>query len=82
MVPPELEKVVADCDAALAIDRNYIKALNRRATALEGLEQFEEALRGWFWTLVSPTRTDFIHFRLHCCDNSGQVPERPIGAIG
>ncbi|TBU23389.1 ADP/ATP carrier receptor [Dichomitus squalens] len=43
--PPQHEKVVEDCDAALALDRKYIKALNRRATALESLERFEEALR-------------------------------------
>lgn len=35
-----------DCDAALALDRKYLKALNRRATALEVLERYEEALRG------------------------------------
>ncbi|KAI0739404.1 ADP/ATP carrier receptor [Daedaleopsis nitida] len=43
--PPQLEKVVEDCDAALALDRKYLKALNRRATALEALERYEEALR-------------------------------------
>jgi import receptor subunit TOM70 len=40
--------VVEDCDAALKLDAKYIKALNRRATALEALEQYEEALRGLF----------------------------------
>ena len=44
--PPQHEKVVEDCDAALALDRKYIKALNRRATAREALERYEEALRG------------------------------------
>ncbi|KAI0755697.1 ADP/ATP carrier receptor [Fomes fomentarius] len=43
--PPQHEKVVEDCDAALALDRKYLKALNRRATALEALERYEEALR-------------------------------------
>ncbi|TFY55102.1 hypothetical protein EVG20_g9442, partial [Dentipellis fragilis] len=33
------ELVVADCDAALKLDAHYIKALNRRATALEALER-------------------------------------------
>ena len=44
--PPQHEKVVEDCDAALAFDKKYVKALNRRATALEALERLEEALRG------------------------------------
>ena len=44
--PPQHEKVVEDCDAALALDKKYLKALNRRATALEALERYEEALRG------------------------------------
>ncbi|KAI0804664.1 ADP/ATP carrier receptor [Irpex lacteus] len=45
MQEPQYEKVVADCDAALALDKKYIKALNRRATALEALERFEESSR-------------------------------------
>ena len=35
-----------DCDQALALDKNYLKALNRRATALEALDRLEDALRG------------------------------------
>lgn len=46
MSPPQYERVVEDCDAALKMDMNYVKALNRRAAALEGLERYEEALRG------------------------------------
>ena len=46
MVPPQYEQVVEDCDAALALDRRYEKALGRRASALETLGRFEEALRG------------------------------------
>lgn len=46
MSPPKHELVVADCDEALKLDTNYVKALNRRATALEGLHRYEEALRG------------------------------------
>lgn len=46
MVPPQHDLVVRDCDEALKLDINYIKALNRRAIALEGLERYEEALRG------------------------------------
>lgn len=43
--PPEYEKVIADCDEAIRHDQNYVKALNRRASALEALQRFEEALR-------------------------------------
>jgi len=53
MSPPKFDLVVEDCNAALALDPKYIKALNRRATALEGLQRWEEALRGtsvWFNT--------------------------------
>jgi import receptor subunit TOM70 len=46
MEPPQHEKAVADCDEALKRDSHYVKALNRRATALEALERYEEALRG------------------------------------
>jgi hypothetical protein len=46
MTPPKNDLVVEDCDAALGFDPNYIKALNRRAGALEALERFEESLRG------------------------------------
>ena len=46
--PPQNEKVVEDCDAALALDKKYLKALNRRATALEALGRYEEAVRGVF----------------------------------
>ncbi|KAL6303601.1 ADP/ATP carrier receptor [Sparassis latifolia] len=45
--PPQHEKVIEDCDEALKLDSNYVKALNRRATALEALEQFEGALRDY-----------------------------------
>jgi mitochondrial import receptor subunit TOM70 len=48
MTPPKHELVVEDCDAALKLDSNYVKALNRRAIALEGLQRYEEALRGAF----------------------------------
>ena len=46
MAPPQYERVVADCDDALREDPNYVKALNRRATALKSLNRYEEALRG------------------------------------
>ena len=44
--PPKLELVVQDCDEALKLNPDYVKALNRRATALEQLGQYEGALRG------------------------------------
>ena len=44
--PPQFERVVEDCDHALQHDPNYVKALNRRANALEALSRYEEALRG------------------------------------
>ncbi|GMF71009.1 unnamed protein product [Aspergillus oryzae] len=40
----EWEKVVEDTTAALAMDSEYVKALNRRAIAYEHLEKFSEAL--------------------------------------
>ena len=46
MSPPQYERVVADCDDALRQDPNYVKALNRRAGALESLHRYEESLRG------------------------------------
>ncbi|KIJ19674.1 hypothetical protein PAXINDRAFT_69403 [Paxillus involutus ATCC 200175] len=45
MSPPQFERVVADCDDALRQDANYVKALNRRANALESLARYEESLR-------------------------------------
>lgn len=43
-VMSEWQKVVEDTTAALAMDNEYVKALNRRAIAYEHLEQFSEAL--------------------------------------
>ncbi|KAJ7119668.1 mitochondrial outer membrane translocase receptor TOM70 [Mycena epipterygia] len=45
MIPPKLDLVVLDCDEALKLDTLYVKALNRRAMALEGLHRYTEALR-------------------------------------
>lgn len=45
LTPPKYDLVVQDCDEALKLDSRYLKAMNRRATALEALERYEEALR-------------------------------------
>jgi len=52
MEPPQHEKVVADCDEALKLDSRYVKALNRRATALEALERYGDALRDYTATTI------------------------------
>ncbi|KDQ12562.1 hypothetical protein BOTBODRAFT_112628 [Botryobasidium botryosum FD-172 SS1] len=44
-IPPQFDMVVKDCDEALKLDPSYVKALNRRGTALESLGRFEEAVR-------------------------------------
>ncbi|TRM66757.1 mitochondrial outer membrane translocase receptor TOM70 [Schizophyllum amplum] len=43
--PPKYDEVIADCDEALRLDTKYVKALNRRAMALEAVERYQEALR-------------------------------------
>ena len=53
--PPQFDRVVADCDEALKLDAKYLKALNRRATALESLKQYEESLRGVPYRLETPS---------------------------
>ena len=40
----EWEKVIEDTSAALALDPEYVKALNRRANAYEQMEKYSEAL--------------------------------------
>ncbi|KFX88135.1 hypothetical protein O988_09147, partial [Pseudogymnoascus sp. VKM F-3808] len=40
----EWEKVIEDTTAALKLDNEYVKALNRRANAYEQLERYSEAL--------------------------------------
>jgi len=43
----EWEHVVDDSTTALSLDRNYVKAINRRAKAYEELKQYKEALFGY-----------------------------------
>ncbi|KAF8476382.1 mitochondrial outer membrane translocase receptor TOM70 [Russula ochroleuca] len=52
MEPPQHENAAADCDEALKLDSRYVKALNRRATALEALERYEESLRDYTATTI------------------------------
>ena len=47
------DRVLADCDMALKLDPVYTKALNRRAEALEAMDQFEDALRGPHFVSIS-----------------------------
>ena len=80
MEPPQHERVVEDCDEALKLDSRYVKALNRRATALEALERYEEALRGACWSQdphmhTHPRVTMFCLLRLHRYYYSGEIPE-------
>jgi hypothetical protein len=94
MEPPQHEKVLEDCDEALKLDSRYVKALNRRATALEALERYEDALRG---TSVGhktppfpPKKTQknpkcrimiFCYLRLHRYHDSRKIPERCRGTL-
>lgn len=87
MEPPQHEKVVEDCDEALKLDSRYVKALNRRATALEALERYEEALRGaCCWSQDPHTHTLwkrndritiilFFLLRLHRYYDSWEIPK-------
>ncbi|KAL7416760.1 hypothetical protein BDY24DRAFT_378180 [Mrakia frigida] len=47
LAPPQHEKVIEDCDSALRLDTTYLKALRRRAAALEALDRDEEAVRDY-----------------------------------
>jgi mitochondrial import receptor subunit TOM70 len=46
MTPPKYELVIQDCEEAVALDKKYVKAINRRGIAFENLERYEEAIRG------------------------------------
>ncbi|EJD38367.1 mitochondrial outer membrane translocase receptor TOM70, partial [Auricularia subglabra TFB-10046 SS5] len=50
--PPRHDLVVEDCNAALAIDKAYIKPLTRRAAAYEALGQLQEALRDYTASVI------------------------------
>ena len=42
----EHQKCVDDCDAAIALSPQYLKARLRRAAGLEALDKLDEALEG------------------------------------
>ena len=76
MKPPKLDLIIEDCDKAISLNKDYVKAINRRASALEALDRLEEALRGWSTALVTlPHLTFFRKLRLHRCHDSGWVPK-------
>jgi import receptor subunit TOM70 len=53
VTPPKHNLVNVDCDEAPKLDAGYVKALNRRALALEELEKYEESLQGGFFSMSS-----------------------------
>ena len=59
MKPPQYELIIGDCDKAISLNKDYVKAINRRANALEALDRLEEALRGRLTTLVASPRLIF-----------------------
>ncbi|KAI0048144.1 mitochondrial outer membrane translocase receptor TOM70 [Auriscalpium vulgare] len=69
MTPPKHELVVEDCDAALKLDSHYLKALNRRAMALEALELYEASLRDYTATTILGKFQN---------DSAGQAVERVL----
>jgi len=77
MKPPKFELIIEDCDKAISLNKDYVKAINRRANALEALDRLEEALRGRLTPFFTVFRlTFFCKPRLHCCHDSGWIPER------
>ena len=58
----DYDKVISDCDAALKLDSKYVKALTRRAHALENLGKYSAAMNGTF--IVLPQF--FIDFTAVC----------------
>ena len=60
------DRVLADCDMALNLDPLYTKALNRRAEALEAMDQLEDALRGPLFVSLSLSLATKNVNRLRC----------------
>ena len=77
MKPPKFELIIQDCDKAISLNKDYVKAINRRANALESLDRLEEALRGRLTAFIIPPQlTPSWKLRLHHRHNSGWVPKR------
>ncbi len=74
MQPPQHELVVEDCNAALNLDKRYVKALNRRAAALEALGRFEDSLSGQ-WHRCKFRHINSPSSRFHCIHHLGEVCE-------
>jgi len=60
MKPPKFDLIIEDCDKAISLNKDYVKAINRRANALEALDRLEEALRGQLPTVIFLTSSDVI----------------------
>ena len=77
MKPPKFELIIQDCDKAISLNKDYVKAINRRASALEAVDRLEEALRGLLTAFViPPPLTPPSKLRLHHRHDSGWVPKR------
>jgi len=77
MKPPKFDLIIEDCDKAIALNKDYVKAINRRANALEALDRLEEALRGQLTTTVTlPLLISFEKSRLHCRYDFRWIPKR------
>lgn len=77
MKPPKFDLIIDDCDKAIALNKDYVKAINRRASALEALDRLEEALRGQFVTFVTaPGLISVQNPRLHHRHYFGWIPKR------
>ncbi len=79
MTPAQHEFVVQDCTEAIKLDSKYVKALNRRALALENLGRYQEALIGgpmsYAFYVAYSVSYEYFCFRYYGCNNSGQIPE-------
>jgi import receptor subunit TOM70 len=60
MKPPKFDLIIEDCDKAIALNKDYVKAINRRANALEALDRLEEALRGRFTTFCDLASSNLL----------------------
>jgi len=77
MKPPKFELIIEDCDKAVSLNKDYVKAINRRANALEALDRLEEALRGWLTPFVTLSHlTSCGKPRLYLCHHFGWIPKR------